>query len=92
MSLKTFIKQYHITLTLILLSATYTFNKNCSDSIASHENPGDHAIYFSNDFYFFYYRWFTVFYQFSTVQHVDPVTHNIYIFFFLTLSCSTISD
>ena len=32
-----------------------------------------------------------VFCQFSTVQHGDPVTY-MYIFFFLTLSCSIIND
>ena len=28
-----------------------------------------------NDFYFFHDSWFTVFCQFSTVQHGDPVKH-----------------
>ena len=48
-------------------------------------------LFFNNDFYFFHYRWFTVFCQFSTVQRGDPVTHTC-IHFFLTLSCSIISD
>ena len=46
-------------------------------------------IYFylcNNYFYFFHYRWFTVFCHFSTVHTY------IYTFFFLTLSCSIISD
>ena len=30
---------------------------------------------FLNDFYFFHYSWFTMFYQFSTVEKGDPVTH-----------------
>ena len=40
----------------------------------------------------FHYSWFTVFCQFSTVQHGDPVTHTSIHFFFLTLSCSIIGD
>ena len=31
--------------------------------------------FFYNDFYFFHYSWFTMFYQFSTVQQGDPVIH-----------------
>ena len=31
--------------------------------------------YFSNDFYFFHYSWFTVFCPLSTIQQSDPVTH-----------------
>ena len=42
-------------------------------------------------FIFFHYNQFTVFCQFSAVQHGDPVTHTC-IHFFLTLSCSIISD
>ena len=34
-------------------------------------------------FIFFYYSWFTVFCQFSTVHQGDPVTHT-YIYFFLS--------
>ena len=30
---------------------------------------------FLNDFYFFHYRWFTVFCQFSIVRQSDPVMH-----------------
>ena len=37
--------------------------------------------FFFNDFYFFHDRWFTVFYQFSTVQQGDPVTHACIDFF-----------
>jgi len=33
------------------------------------------AIYFFMIFIFFHYSWFTVFCQFSAVQHGDPVTH-----------------
>lgn len=36
---------------------------------------------FLNDFYFFQYSWFTVFYQFYTVQQRDPVTHTYIVFF-----------
>ena len=39
---------------------------------------------FCNDFHFFYYTWFTVFCQFSTVQQDDPVIY-IYTLFFLTV-------
>ena len=48
---------------------------------------------FINDFYFFHYRWFTVFCQFST-QWGDPVT-STYIHSFFSHnppSCSIISD
>ena len=31
------------------------------------------SFFIYNDFYFFYYSWFTVFCQFSTVQQSDPV-------------------
>ena len=37
--------------------------------------------FFSNDFYFSHYNWFTVFCQFSTVQQSNPVTR-VYTFFF----------
>jgi len=43
-------------------------------------------------FIFFHYSWFTVFSQFSTAQHGDPVTYACIHSFFLTLSCSIISD
>ena len=43
-----------------------------------------------NDFYFFHYSWFTVFCQFSTIQHGDQL--HMYTFFFLTLSSFIISD
>ena len=33
------------------------------------------SIYLFNDFYFFHYKWFTVFCQSSTVQKGDLVTH-----------------
>ena len=39
------------------------------------------SFFFFNDFYFFHDRWFTVFYQFSTVQQGDPVTHACIDFF-----------
>ena len=32
-------------------------------------------LFIYNDFYFFHFSWFTVSYQFSTVQQGDPVTH-----------------
>ena len=38
-------------------------------------------LFFKNDFYFFHYSWFTVFYQFSAIQQGDPVTHT-YIYSF----------
>ena len=47
--------------------------------------------FFCNDFYFFHYSWFIVFYQFSAAQRGYPVTHK-YTLFFLTLSCSITSD
>ena len=47
-----------------------------------------HCIFVTHFFYFFiiififfHYSWFTVFCQFSTTQHDDPVTHNVYILF-----------
>ena len=43
------------------------------------------TFFFNNDFYFFYYSWFTVFYQFSAVQQSDPATHHIYTFFLSSL-------
>ena len=48
--------------------------------------------FFRNDFYCFYYSWFTVFCQFSTVQPGDPGIH-IYTLFFSHCppSCSIIS-
>ena len=49
-------------------------------------------ILFYNDFYSFHYSWFTVFCQFSTVQQGDPVTHNMYRLFFLTVPCSITRD
>ena len=47
--------------------------------------------FFYNDFYFFHYSLFTVFCQLFTVQQGDPVTYTR-IHFFLTLSCSIVSD
>ena len=37
------------------------------------------SIFLINDF-FFHYSWFVVFYQFSTVQQGDPVTHTYILF------------
>ena len=34
---------------------------------------GHSFLNFLNDFYLFHYSWFTVFFQFSTVQQSDPV-------------------
>ena len=42
--------------------------------------------FFNSDFYFFYYSWFIVFSQVSTIQQSDPVSHtHIYSFSHITL-------
>ena len=46
----------------------------------------DIVLFLKNDFNFFHYSWFTGFYQFSTVQQSDPVTHTCVYILFLTLS------
>ena len=33
------------------------------------------SFYIMISFFFFRYSWFTVFHQFSAIQHGDPVTH-----------------
>ena len=69
------------------------FNKKENEDILQYLTTDIHyfKIFLFYDFYFFPYSSFTVFCQFCTVQHGDPVTHT-YIHFFLTLSCFIISD